>query len=156
MSCCFNYHFSVMKTFNKITQIALTLFFCSSFFLLAGCGTTSVGKLGTPSGRPEVTIPNTNIQIVMDDVAAWLAVQGISIVETSIYTITSSYPKKETTDFFGYPAYYTSIYTIVQNGANVELYEKTESSRKGELTGQSDYEDMQKELTQIAEFIKMR
>jgi hypothetical protein len=143
-----------MKILYKITPLEFALLFCSSF-LLAACGATSPGKLGTPSGRPEVTIPNTNIQTVMDNIASWLAAQGRPILETSVYTISASI-RKPAPFLAGVGGYYynTCVYTIVQNGINVEVYETM--SGGGEVTGQSYYEDMQKELTQITEFIKTR
>jgi len=141
-----------MKTSYKITPIAFTLFL--SFFMLTGCGTTSVGKLGTPSGRPEVAIPNTNIQIVMDDVAAWLASQGKPISETSVYTISTTFTRK--TLWVGVIPY-KSVFTVVQNGANVSVYGATIDERNGdEQREQTDYDEMQTQLTQIAGFIKTR
>ena len=139
-----------MKTSYKITPIALAMFL--SFFLLSGCGTTfpPVKKLATPSGRPEVTIPKTNIQTVMDDVAAWLAVNGKPISETGVYTISTSFT-------IGNSWPYKSTFTIIQNGENISLYGATYyHDSYTELTTESYYDDMQKQLTQIAEFIKAR
>jgi hypothetical protein len=147
-----------MKTLYKITPIAIALFFCSFLFLLAGCGTTSPqGKLSTPSGRPEVTIPNSNIQTVMDNVAAWLASQGKPILGTGVYTISALFTKQNSLLGITYKSNYTTVYTIVQNGANVSLYGVVVNEQNNnEQTEQSDYEDMQKELIQIADFIKTR
>jgi hypothetical protein len=143
-----------MKINYKITNVASVLLLCSAF-LLASCGTSSLGRLDTPSGRPEVTIANSSIQPVMDGIAAWLASQGRTILETSAYTISASFTKPYSFIGINTKKFYSSVYTIVQDGTNVELYEKTESGLS-ELNEQSDYEDMQKELTQIAEFIKTR
>jgi len=146
-----------MKPAYKIAPIVI--FFSASLFLLSGCATTSPGKLSTPSGRPEVTIPNTNIQTVMDDVAAWLAGQGRTITGSSMYTISASFKKRGSNNGIFYSMLeHEAMYTIVQTETNVELYEKIFNVSNGsdELTSQSDYEDMQKELTEIAEFIKTR
>ncbi len=146
-----------MKTLYKIEPIALALFFIAVFFLFAGCGTTSVGKLGTPSGRPEVTIANNNIQTVMDGVASWLASQGKPIDATGAYTISTSFTKKENMLGISYNSGYTAVFTIVQNGADISIYEAQYNQRgNDELVTQSDYEEMQKELTQISEFLKTK
>jgi hypothetical protein len=144
-----------MKTLYKNARIASILIITSSLALLTGCASTSPGKLSTQSGRPEITIPNSNIQTVMDGIAAWLAAQGKPIVETGVYTISASITKPDSFMGISYKSSATATYTIVQNGANVELYEE-ESGHGGDFTEQSDYEEMQKDLTQIAEFLRGR
>jgi len=141
-----------MKTNYKITNVASVLLLCSSLFMFAGCATTSIGKLETPSGRPEVTIPNTNIQTVMDRVAAWLGSEGKPITETGVYTISTSFVKRE---FWSGAIAYKTVYTIVQNGENVSLYGATFDQRNdNEMKEQSYYDAMQKQLAEIADFIK--
>jgi len=149
-----------MKNNYRQTHIALAIVVCVSFFVLNGCGSAaSVGKLNTPSGRPEITIPNSNVQTVMDGIASWIAAQGKTISGSGIYTISASFTKRASNNgiFYGMLPF-ESTYTIVQNGANVEIYEKTVNMTEngGEQTEQSDYDDMQKELMQIGEFIKSR
>jgi hypothetical protein len=144
-----------MKTGYCLTRFSFASILCFGILFLVGCGTTSVGKLSTPSGRPEVVIPNSNVQSVMDGVAAWLASQGKPIDATGVYTISTSFTKPETEmGIFTVDYLYTSVFTIVPNGTNTSIYGVTYG--RHELTEQTDYEDMQKQLTQIGEFIKAR
>ncbi len=144
-----------MKTLYKTPRLAFASLFFPLFFMLTGCGTTNLGRLATPSGRPEIIIPNSNIQTVMDGVASWLASQGKPIDATGVYTISTTLIRTSL-GLLAIKSYYEVVYTIVQNGADVEIYEKTTASNGSDLNGQSDYEDMQKDLAQIAEFMKGR
>ncbi|MFI5264999.1 MAG: hypothetical protein ACHQM6_10830 [Candidatus Kapaibacterium sp.] len=146
-----------MKTGYTLTRFSFASILSFGIIVLIGCGTTSVGKLSTPSGRPEVVIPNSNVQSVMDGVAAWLASQGKPIDATGVYTISTSFTKPENVLGISVDHGYSSVFTIVPNGTNTSIYGTTYDHRNNnELTEQTEYEDMQKELTQISEFLKTR
>jgi hypothetical protein len=140
-----------MMRLNKTASVLFASFTLSLLVLLPGCA--NVGKLATASGRPEVSIPNMTPQKVMDGLAAWLPAHGETIVETGEYTISAIF----TRDSGIWRAPSRSTFTIAQNGTNVSLYEATfPISGDMEYKRQEDYEVMQNELTQIAEFIKGR
>ena len=140
-----------MKTLDTVPGDRLFLLMFLTFVLFTGCA--NIGKLPTASGRPEVTIPSATSQKVMDGLAAWLPAHGETIVETGEYTITAIF----TRDSGIWLSPSRSVFTIVQNGANVSLYEAT-FPVVGDLEykRQEDYEVMQNELTHIAKFMKGR
>ena len=147
-----------MKILYQIPQYLLASFAIIAVFLLSGCGSSaSLGKLSTPSGRPEVLIPNSSVQSTMDGVAAWLASQGKPIDATGVYTITTSFTKERKLLGIPYDLGFTSVFTIVPNGPNTSVYGATYDHRNNdELNDQSNYEELQKQLVEIRDFIRSR
>jgi hypothetical protein len=150
----------------------------SVLILISSCA--SVGKLATPSTKPEVTLQNATKRKALDALVAWSATQGRQVTATTEYSITTEGQMDARTSsniLWDESSVARTIYTPVVKGNDVVIYsqrfitfteESTASNNYGnsnngvtltssrdkteEYNSQRAFEEMQIELESFARF----
>lgn len=102
----------------------LRLFF-ASLLLLSVASCASVGKLGTPSTKPEITIKNSNKKQVLDALVAWSAMKGRQVEATTEYSIVTTGQMDVGASgnvLWDVSALARTTYTPIQKNGDVTLY----------------------------------
>jgi hypothetical protein len=105
-----------MRPVRYLTAIILLL-------LVSSCA--SVGKLATPSTKPEITISNTSKQQVLDALVAWSATQGRQVESTNQYSLTTTGAMSARTEnniLWDENVMARTMYTPVVKGNDVTLF----------------------------------
>jgi hypothetical protein len=95
----------------------------SLLMLVASCA--SVGKLSTPSTKPEITINGADKQKVLDALVAWSATQGRQVEATTQYsvTVTGAMPARTSNNvLWDETVMARTMYTPVVKGNDVTLF----------------------------------
>jgi hypothetical protein len=137
--------------------------------IMFACGCAAVGKLNTPSGRPEVTMPYVTKSLGMFETAVWCSEHSTYLIAKTDSSLTAQWdvPKPKPGgavtlhyifDFkyaqrdTGTTVYLTTRYVslvnhLVWNSSGQAYYEK--SLDTGFLDGQDDYQYSQERLEKI-------
>ncbi len=105
-----------MRSVRLFAALAAVLF-------VSSCA--SVGKLPTPSTKPEVTLANTNKKDAIDALVAWSATQGRQVVATTEYSLTTTGQmdaRASNNILWDVSTVARTIYTPVVKGGNVTIY----------------------------------
>ena len=140
----------------------------------------SVGKLTTPSSKPEITVSNASKKQVLDALVAWSAMHGRQVTATTEYSITTvGQMDARTTNniLWDGSTVARTIYTPVVKGNDVTIYSQrfvtyteetstydhsygsrnrvdvtTAHEQTEEYNSQRAYEEMQIELENFAQY----
>ena len=131
-------------------------------FFLSGCAT--MGRLQTPSGRPEVSIEGTTIKDATNACVSSLSANGWQIEQAADYMVQAVHTSDNmTVDFMWGSSYdfhqtwYRMIFTFVKESNGVRIYgvqqvvanRGTGFEKVLQLTSQKAYESTQSYLEQI-------
>jgi hypothetical protein len=148
--------------------------FAALTVLLFVSSCASVGKLPTPSTKPEVTLSAASKQKVFDALVAWSAMNGRQVEKTTEYNLTTIGQIDARTSnniLWDQSSVARTIYTPVLKGNDIVVYSQrfitfdattsnsggyvdvvTARSKSEEYNSQRAYEEMQIELEDFARF----
>lgn len=126
-----------MKTLKR----SINLFSVFSLLLLAS-SCAPVGRLTTPSTKPEVTLRNATKQRVLEALVAWSATHGRQVTATTEYsvTITGAIPARTSNNIlWDETVMAKTMYTPVVKGNDITLYAQRLITYVHEEDVHSDY-----------------
>jgi hypothetical protein len=125
-------------------------FFAALSVLVLVSSCASVGKLPTPSTKPEVTLQNATKKNALDALVAWSATQGRQVTATTEYSITTEGQMDARTSnniLWDQSSIARTIYTPVVKGNDVVIYSQRFITFTEESTASNNYGNPNKGVT---------